>query len=69
MINNTIRRLFIVNGGCIALIRLASFMRFEIAVRNAIYLGVTFVWAAILGTALVLVAVAFQRRLITMTNM
>lgn len=63
-ITNSIRRLFIVNAiGCFVLILLASFMGFDTSGRHALYLGTTVVWAAILGAALVLVGLAFQRRL------
>lgn len=65
-ITNSIRWLFIVNAvGCLALILLASFMGFETPGQNTFYLALTVVWAAILGTALVFVAVAFHRRLLT----
>lgn len=65
-ITNSIRWLFIVNAiECFGLILLASFMGFGTKDRHALYLGTTVVWAAVLGTALVLVAVAFHRRLLT----
>jgi len=61
---------FVANGvGCLELILLASLLGFETAGRKALYLGLTVVWAAVLGTALVLVAVAFQRRLLTRTDL
>ena len=64
-ITNAIRRLFILNGaGSLVLILLAGFVGFETPGLNALYLATTAVWAAILGTALVLVGVAFQRRLL-----
>lgn len=65
-ITNAIRWLFVANGvGCLGLILLASFMGFETAASHALYLATTLVWAALLGAALILVAVAFHRGLLT----
>jgi hypothetical protein len=64
-ITNAIRWLLVVNGiGTIGLIVLTGIMSFGSAGGQTLYRATTAVWAAILTTALLLVATAFQRRLL-----
>jgi hypothetical protein len=46
------------------LVVMASVMGFETSSGQAIYLATTAAWAAVLATALVLVSIAFKRRLL-----
>lgn len=62
---NAIRWLFVVNGvGTIGLIVLTGVMSFGSASGQSLYRASTVLWAALLTTALLLVARAFQRRLL-----
>jgi hypothetical protein len=64
-ITNAIRWLLVVNGvGTIGLIVLTGVMSFGSASGQALYRATTVVWAVVLTTALLLVARAFQRRLL-----
>jgi hypothetical protein len=64
-ITNAIRWLLVVNGiGTIVLIALTGVMSFSSASGQTLYRASTVVWAALLTTALLLVARAFQRRLL-----
>jgi hypothetical protein len=64
-IMNTIRWLLVVNGiGTIGLIVLTGVISFGSAGGQTLYRATTVVWAAVLTSALLLVAAAFQRRLL-----